>query len=245
MIVAGKSYYEIDQLCQRRMRWSYLVSSAFFALLAVITPPECVPEPLRPRFVGHAGPMRVTELLTRPDRPEAQVEAMAARWLASGALRVIDFVIVEEEVARSAQLPTPTSRRTHAPTPRRGPTVSIGQIVPIERVQVEIELDENLAARTTTRPGARREDFAILNMVRPAYPQVSLWAEVEGLLTLKATVSPLGRVIRVVTLSNEADGFCEEVASMALLQWEFRPIKLDGQPVWFSVVVPFRFTLTD
>ena len=58
------------------------------------------------------------------------------------------------------------------------------------RPAVEFTLDEELSTRSASLPTSRSEDFAILQIVRPDYPEVSLLAEVEGLVTVRALVDP-------------------------------------------------------
>ncbi|MCK4305554.1 MAG: TonB family protein [Candidatus Eisenbacteria sp.] len=243
MILAGRSFYEIEQLCHRRLQKFVLLSLGMFLGLGLVMPLQCVPEPLRSVQTGTLGPVRTADELTQPAPLEGVVEAMAARWLASGALRCVEFVIDEDAPLQEGPQVMLGHSDLHTPPTKGGPTVSIGKIIPLDQPTLAIELDKDFSILPTSDRGARTPDFAILHMVRPAYPQISLWANIEGMVTLKATISPAGTVTRVITLANEADDYCENVATAALLAWRFKRMEIEGKPVWFSVVVPFQFQI--
>jgi len=77
--------------------------------------------------------------------------------------------------------------------------------------------------------------------VRPVYPDIALSARVQGIVIIEAQIDQDGkvnnaRVIRPVALLDQA-------ALDAVLQWEFEPVLLNGQPVPVIMTVTVNFTL--
>ena len=238
MITAGLTGHEIEQCYRRRFRWSLLASGSVFtltALLSTIVPVQCVPAHLT--GAGIHAPRQAAEVLSPRDHPLSAVEALARKRIAAGALLWVEYVITDY-----ADTDEP------APFPEPSAWVTIADLVAIQpeapdEVVLEIELDESYAARNTSVRSEQSLDFAILHMIRPLYPEFSETAGVEGLITLKATVNPDGKVTRVTAIANETDFLCLRVSEAALREWEFKPMEIHSRAVWFSVVVPFRFRL--
>jgi periplasmic protein TonB len=259
MILAGRSFYEIELAYKSRFRKAFAASIGVMAVAVLISWvffPYTPTAPQEPKQLGREGPpLRLAEISPK-DRFEAQVQAVARRRSAAGAVRLIEFEIEESEpreIVRVVERPRAPVREPDTdpdipvppPEPVVGPWIEIGELVPLQppAIAVQVELNEDLSTVSATTPSAITDEFAILEMVRPMYPSVSEYYEVEGLVTIRATVEPSGAVAHVATLENQADAFCERAAQQALLAWQFRPIVVEQKPVWFSVVVPFRFRL--
>lgn len=254
MILAGRSFYEIELVYRSRFRKALVASVGLLGTsilaLGIVFPAETTEDP---DWLGRDGRLIFRTEISPPDEIEASVQAEARRRANAGALRLIEIEITEPTdrvVIDPPSSPPAIQIAKHMipepiPDPIEGPRVEIGQMIPIiqPEIAVELQLSEDHSTVTTTTPSAETEKFAILEMVRPLYPTVSEWYEIEGLVTIKATVEPDGSVARVMTLGNEADVFCERAAQQALLAWQFKPIEVGRQRVWFSVVVPFRFRL--
>ncbi len=254
MILAGRSFYEIELVYRSRFRKALVASMGLlgtsFLALGLVFPAETTEDP---EWLGRDGRLIFRTEISPPDEVEASVQAEARRRSQAGALRLIEIEITEP--TDRVQIDPPSSPRPieiaehmipePLPDPVEGPRVEIGTMVPVQQpeIAVELQLSEDLSTVTTTTPSAETNKFAILEMVLPLYPTVSEWYEIEGLVTIKAMVEPDGSVARVTTLDNEADVFCERAAQQALLAWQFKPIEVERQRVWFSVVVPFQFRL--
>ena len=79
--------------------------------------------------------------------------------------------------------------------------------------------------------------------VPPVYPQIAQEQRVEGVVILELLVDPQGivssaRVVRSVPMLDEA-------ALEAVLQWEYTPTMLNGQPVSLLYNVTVAFSLRD
>ena len=79
--------------------------------------------------------------------------------------------------------------------------------------------------------------------VPPEYPAIAQSARVQGVVILEATIGADGRVqdarvLRSIPLLDQA-------ARDAVLQWEFEPTLLNGQPVPVIMTMTVQFTLND
>ena len=74
--------------------------------------------------------------------------------------------------------------------------------------------------------------------VNPIYPAVAQSGKVQGVVILEALIGTNGKVTnaRVVPLLDQA-------AIDAVMQWEFTPTLLNGQPVPVLMTMTVQFTL--
>jgi TonB family protein len=77
--------------------------------------------------------------------------------------------------------------------------------------------------------------------VRPAYPSASREAGDEGVVLLELNVTPAGTVGQARVLWSRCRRL-EEAALAAALQWRYAQVRVNGNPVPFTIVVhvPFR-----
>ena len=78
--------------------------------------------------------------------------------------------------------------------------------------------------------------------VAPDYPKIAQNARVQGVVIIEARIGPDGkvsnaRVVRSIPLLDQA-------ALDAVMQWEFTPTRLNGQPVPVFMTMTVQFTLT-
>lgn len=111
--------------------------------------------------------------------------------------------------------------------------------------QPVIELGDDLAPRRASRATMQSEDFAILKLVPPIYPEISILQNVEGRIRVSALVDTKGEVVDIKVVETGVDLFCEDAVRFALKQWRFKPYRRRGRLVPFRVLVPFRFELED
>ncbi|GEM_PF-2813396 len=91
------------------------------------------------------------------------------------------------------------------------------------------------------RIGGNIKEPKKLKDVRPVYPEIALNARVQGIVIIETQIDRDGRVsnarvIRPVALLDDA-------AIDAVMQWEFEPVLLNGQPVPVIMTVTVNFTL--
>jgi protein TonB len=98
---------------------------------------------------------------------------------------------------------------------------------------------------STYVPPVRHEARLIGNDLQPPYPASEQHAQREGVVRLRVTIGPDGRVTAVERLSATSDAFWLATQRQALGRWRFRPATLDGHPVEGSQVMTVQFRLDD
>ena len=81
--------------------------------------------------------------------------------------------------------------------------------------------------------------------VPPAYPRAARRHGHEGLVVVRARVSPSGACIAAAILRSSGHQELDDAAAEAVRAWQFRPALLDGTPVEAELEIPIRFRLTD
>jgi len=98
----------------------------------------------------------------------------------------------------------------------------------------------------TWATGAVRVGGAILQPtktkhVNPTYPAVALGARVQGVVILEAVIGTDGKVLNARVLRSVP--LLDQAAIDAVMQWEFTPTRLNGQPVPVLMTMTVQFTL--
>ena len=97
-------------------------------------------------------------------------------------------------------------------------------------------------------PPVRREaqlDPRYARELQPPYPPPELRAERSGVVRIRLTIAPNGRVTTVQRLSATNDNFWRATEQQALRHWRFRPATLDGRPVEGVKEMTVRFRIQD
>ncbi len=78
--------------------------------------------------------------------------------------------------------------------------------------------------------------------LQPPYPLALQRAEQEGQVTVRVHIGPDGRVIEIVEVRADAEGFFAATRDWALRKWRFKPATRDGEPVasWRTMTVTFK-----
>jgi TonB family protein len=108
------------------------------------------------------------------------------------------------------------------------------------------ELGEDWTVLPGSGPLARTDRFQVLKIVRPHYPYAALKAGIEGMIKLEVRVDSTGKVAAVRAIENTAhDRTLEDAAVQAMFLWEFKPFLSGPKALPFTLLVPFRYRLTD
>ena len=77
--------------------------------------------------------------------------------------------------------------------------------------------------------------------VKPVYPAIAQSARVQGIVIIETTIGETGKVVdaRVLRSIPLLDG----AALAAVMQWEFTPTLLNGEPTAIIMSVTVNFTL--
>jgi TonB family protein len=90
---------------------------------------------------------------------------------------------------------------------------------------------------------AFEEPPVITKMVKPVYPEIAREDGVEGRVVLTIVVDTEGMVSEAKVVFAEPADIFNDAALNAVLQYEFKPAKIDGEPVKVQVGQTIVFTL--
>ncbi len=235
-------YYR-DTSYRKRMMRCLGASCLFFLIAGHYGPQKLIPEAFRSDEMAVLGENKIADDLITSDLRIQKIYEFAAHRIAEGAMQCVEYVI-EDEITG-----------IEGPNPR--PSVHIGEIVlltppavahekpatPPPTIELDFNLNENQDLQDSAVESSHSSEFGIIEMFKPEYPDESLDSYTQGLIVFRIVVNPSGSVDSVEMLENHTDRHCEIASRMALREWVFKPIKVDGSPVWFSVTVPFRFEI--
>ena len=98
------------------------------------------------------------------------------------------------------------------------------------------------APRAPVRIGGQIKQPQLLKRVEPVYPPLAVKAHIQGVVILEATVDEDGAVTEV-RLLRSANPLLDREAEMALRQWRYSPLDLNGSHVPFVLTVTLSFFL--
>jgi protein TonB len=98
------------------------------------------------------------------------------------------------------------------------------------------------APRGPVRIGGQIQAPTLLHRVEPVYPQVAVDAHLQGMVILEAIVDRDGTVAEVKVLRS-ANGLLDREALLAVKQWRYSPLVLNGVRERFVLTVTLSFKL--
>jgi len=81
----------------------------------------------------------------------------------------------------------------------------------------------------------------LIHRVQPEYPPLARQARIQGVVMLRAVISPEGRIENLQVLSGHP--LLVPSAIVAVKQWRYRPYILNNQPVEVETQITVNFTL--
>ena len=81
--------------------------------------------------------------------------------------------------------------------------------------------------------------------LQPPYPERERTAGRGGVVRIRLTIAPNGRVTAVERLAATSDAFWRVTERQVLNRWRFRPATLDGRPVQGTKVMTVNFRIED
>lgn len=133
----------------------------------------------------------------------------------------------------------PTRNSSRPPLPRRQRPV-------IDDMQelAEADLPPEPPAAAPQSPGTSETTPArVLVNPSPVYPPDALRRGLEGLVLLRVTIGPDGRVTEVSVARSSGVRKLDESARDAVRRWKFEPAMRDGNTVEWTARLPVRFRL--
>ena len=100
------------------------------------------------------------------------------------------------------------------------------------------------APRGPVRIGGQLQAPALLKRVEPLYPPLAVRAHLSGVVILEATVDPEGKVVEATVLRS-AGPLLDHEALVAVKQWRYSPLLLNGRREAFILTVTLAFNLTE
>ena len=85
-------------------------------------------------------------------------------------------------------------------------------------------------------------DGLIVQRVDPVYPPEALRNHIQGIVLLQATIGKDGRVRTAKAVSGPPELF--EASISAVEQWQYRPYRLNGEPVEVDTTIKIQFHLS-
>ena len=100
------------------------------------------------------------------------------------------------------------------------------------------------APRAPVRVGGQIQTPALLHRVEPVYPPFAVNAHLQGVVILEALVDEDGSVAEVKVLRS-ATALLDNAALVAVRQWRYSPLLLNGIRTRFVLTVVLSFNLTE
>jgi protein TonB len=100
------------------------------------------------------------------------------------------------------------------------------------------------APRGPLHIGGQLQAPALVHRVEPLYPPLAVHAKLTGVVILEATVDQSGRVIEASVLRS-AGPLLDREALVAVKQWRYAPLLLNGKAEAFILSVTLSFHLTE
>jgi TonB family protein len=94
--------------------------------------------------------------------------------------------------------------------------------------------------RPVVRSGGFMEAM-LVHRVQPEYPQAAKWIHLAGTVVLRARIGTDGEVHELETVSGNP--LLAQAARAAVLQWRYRPTKLNGQAVEVETQITVNFVM--
>jgi protein TonB len=187
-------------------------------------PTQVAALPTAPLAIPHADPPQMQSLPR--DEPKAETAPQPARPSV-------------EPVAAPAPASPPANA---APTSTPSATASAAESAPAAK-------SSNAQLAAISAQGDRFEpphyNLAYLNNPRPDYPAAARRMRLEGLVVVRALVSPGGRVDEIKLHASSGAELLDEAAMRAVRGWQFVPAKRGEQPVAHWAEIPIRFRLSE
>jgi len=191
----------------------------FFSFGTTVTPDRTI-------TFGREGPPRLEpEVSILDDQPGTARQSERLR----NALSVVDVFIVDEDLPPRNKGKEPTHRSAEKRSERAVSTVSDG--------------NDYYRSYPSHAPVPYREDYVILRMVKPEYPQEALLNGDEGYVLVEVYIGLGGSVEEVWVRSASGPRSFEASALDAVKQFLFKPVSVNGKPVSFWVSFLVRFQL--
>jgi TonB family protein len=101
----------------------------------------------------------------------------------------------------------------------------------------------NVAEPQRIKVGGNVQAAKIVRQVRPVYPEHLKTAGISGTVVLQAVIGAEGQVMNVESIDPDVHPDLVAAATDAVMQWQYQPTLLNGQPVEIITLINVNFTL--
>ena len=101
----------------------------------------------------------------------------------------------------------------------------------------------NVNAPQRIKVGGNVQAAKIVRQVRPTYPDHLRTAGISGTVVLQAVISTEGQVLNLESLDADVHPDLVTAATDAVMQWQYQPTLLNGNPVEIVTLINVNFTL--
>ncbi|MDQ2711576.1 MAG: energy transducer TonB [Acidobacteriota bacterium] len=178
-----------------------------------------------------------------PPRPPAIVKARPTtmtRTLASSVL-VAPRVMAKQFPAAEQVSAAPDIGATTASDVGNGNPLLYGSTGPAAQPIPPPPTATSRPPAKTVRVGGGVAEANLLHKVQPLYPALARSARVQGAVEFTAVISKEGRIENLQLLRGHP--LLVNAAREAILQWQYRPTMLNGEPVEVVTTITVNFTL--
>ena len=178
-----------------------------------------------------------------PPPPPAAAKPKQATPKPEAAVQQNQFIAPLEEPAEIAALPEDEGSDTGVPGGVEGgiPGGVVGGVVG-GLPEAPPPPAPTPTTRTPVRIGGQIKQPQLLKRIEPEYPPLAVKAHIQGIVILEATVNEDGAVAEV-RLLRSAHPLLDREAEIALRQWRYSPLDLNGTHVPFVLTVTLSFFL--
>jgi TonB family protein len=214
----------IDYDKRRTKRLIYLLPVAFLVLIIILMTVEHTQVVDRFFSVGYEGPMQVLPEITIIDDKSIEAEIFSEER--------------HDMVAREIELISDDERDVE----EENPELSTAPEKEIEEVFDDVTGRDFIRTYASHTAVPYREDYVILNMVKPVYPEDAMTLRKEGYVLVEVYINKAGKVEEVWVRKVYGIESFEKVSLDAVKQFRFKPVMEDGEPqsFWVSFLISFR-----
>lgn len=198
-----------------------------------LPPPPSVKPGSQP---GKQTPAETTEVVVSQPKNKAPAAAEPAQ---KTFFKLAPHAAAPQRASVSRETPVPPALGDEAAASPAGLGISNG-IMP-GALQSDAAVLPPPPEKTPERIGGEVKLPQLLHMVPPSYPPAAKQTNLQGEVTIQASIDTTGKVADAKVISGPM--LLRQAAMDAVRRWKYEPATLDGKPVPMQVVVKVRFRL--
>ncbi len=215
---------EYDKRMTKRLL--LMILPAFVVIILLLVAAEKTKVTGRIFSVGYEGPMQILPDITIIDN------------------RGIESTIYSEEKHTMVLRDVEIFSEEEEDIDQEDPEISTAPEREIDKLIVdEVPANDYLRTYASHTSVPYRQDFVIIKMVKPEYPEDAFRRNVEGYVLVEVYVDESGYVSEAWVIKVQGLESFEKASLEAVRQFVFRPVLENGapQPFWISFLINFRF----